>query len=79
MNPDKFTQKTQEAFNAAQSVATRHGHSELKASHLLSALLDQEGGITPPLIEKAGANVAGLKTALEDHQGRQPKFPATPS
>ncbi|MDB6073400.1 MAG: ATPase domain protein [Verrucomicrobiaceae bacterium] len=73
MNPDKFTQKTQEAFNAAQSVATRHGHSELRASHLLSALLDQEGGITPPLIEKAGANVEGLRNALEEHLARQPK------
>ncbi len=73
MNPDKFTQKTQEAFNAAQSVATRYAHSELRASHLLSALLDQEGGITPPLIEKAGANVEGLRNALEDHLARQPK------
>ncbi|MDB6116801.1 MAG: ATPase domain protein, partial [Verrucomicrobiaceae bacterium] len=58
---------------AAQSVATRHGHSELRASHLLSALLDQEGGITPPLIEKAGANVEGLRNALEEHLARQPK------
>ncbi len=73
MNPEKFTQKTQEAFNAAQSVATRHGHSELRSSHLLSALLEQEGGITPPLIEKAGANVAGLTNALEAHLAKQPK------
>ena len=73
MNPEKFTQKTQEAFNAAQSVATRYGHSELRASHLLSALLDQEGGITPPMIEKAGANVAGIKNALTAHLEKQPK------
>ena len=73
MNPEKFTQKSQEAFNSAQSVATRNGHSELRASHILSALLDQEGGITPPLIEKAGANVTGLKNSLEAFLAKQPK------
>ena len=73
MNPEKFTQKSQEAFNAAQSVATRYGHSELRASHILTALLEQEGGITPLLIEKAGANVAGVKNALEALLEKHPK------
>ena len=73
MNPEKFTQKTQEAFNAAQSVATRLGHSELRASHLLSALLEQDGGLTKPVIDKSGANAAALVSALEAHLEKQPK------
>jgi ATP-dependent Clp protease ATP-binding subunit ClpB len=44
MSPEKFTVKLQEAFNAAQSVATRNGQQELKPVHLLTALLEQEGG-----------------------------------
>ena len=73
MNPERFTVKTQEAFNAAQTVATRLGHPELKTSHMLSAMLDQEGGIAKPLIEKSGANASALKSALDAHLAKQPK------
>jgi len=76
MSPEKFTVKLQEAFNASQSVATRHGHQELKPAHLLSALLEQEGGITTPLFEKAAVNaeaVSNLKTQLAGLLARQPK------
>ena len=76
MSPEKFTVKVQEAFNASQSVATRHGHQELKPAHLLSVLLDQEGGITTPLFEKATVQpdaISNLKTQLEALLTRQPK------
>ena len=53
MNPDRFTVKLQEALNASQTIATRLGHQELKPAHLLSALLDQEGGLAPQLFERA--------------------------
>ncbi|MFC5454464.1 ATP-dependent chaperone ClpB [Prosthecobacter fluviatilis] len=76
MSPEKFTVKLQEAFNASQSVATRHGHQELKPSHLLLALLEQEGGIAVPLFEKAAVNPAAaqsLKSNVEALLARQPK------
>ena len=76
MSPEKFTLKLQEAFNACQSIATRHGHQELRPAHLLQALLDQEGGIALPLLEKAAVNpgaVATLKTQLAQLLSRQPK------
>jgi ATP-dependent Clp protease ATP-binding subunit ClpB len=76
MSPEKFTVKLQEAFNASQSIATRNGHSELKPSHLLLALLDQEGGLAKPLLEKAATNpgaAAELRTALEGHIAKLPK------
>ena len=73
MNPERFTVKTQEAFNAAQSVATRLGHSELRTAHMLSAMLEQEGGLAKPLIEKAGANTTALKSSLDAHLAKQPK------
>ena len=76
MSPEKFTVKLQEAFNASQSVATRHGHQELKPSHLLLALLEQEGGIAMPLFEKAAVNaaaVSGLKSQVSGLLTRQPK------
>jgi ATP-dependent Clp protease ATP-binding subunit ClpB len=76
MSPEKFTVKLQEAFNASQSVATRHGHQELKPSHLLLALLEQDGGIASPLFEKAAVNPAaasGLKSQVSSLLTRQPK------
>jgi ATP-dependent Clp protease ATP-binding subunit ClpB len=76
MSPEKFTVKLQEAFNASQSVATRYGHQEVKASHLLTALLDQEGGITAPLLEKASINpeaFANFQSQLANLLSRQPK------
>ncbi|HEY1083434.1 MAG TPA: ATP-dependent chaperone ClpB [Prosthecobacter sp.] len=76
MSPEKFTVKLQEAFNASQSVATRHGHQELKPAHLLAALLEQEDGITTPLFQKAAVSpeaVAQLKAQIPALLTRQPK------
>ena len=76
MNPEKFTLKLQEAFNASQSVATRHGQQEVKAAHLLSALLAQEGGIAVSLLERAvpdAGKIKALIAGLESHLSRQPK------
>lgn len=76
MSPEKFTVKLQEAFNAAQSIATRHGQQELKPSHILLALLEQEGGIATPLFEKAAVNPAaaqGLKGSVEAVLAKLPK------
>lgn len=76
MSPEKFTVKLQEAFNASQSVATRYGHQELKPAHLLSALLEQEGGIATPLFEKAAVQpgaIPGLKSQLANLLERQSK------
>ena len=76
MSPDKFTVKLQEAFNASQSIATRHGHQELKPAHLLLALLEQDGGIALPIFEKAALKtemVSELKSRVAALLERQPK------
>ncbi len=72
MNPEKYTIKTQEALNAAQTIATRLGNSELRPAHLFLAAIEQESGIAKPLLEKTGANVATLKAAVEAFLARQP-------
>ena len=73
MNPQQFTLKMQEGLASAQSVATRYGHAELKPSHVLIALLEQEDGIARPLVEKVGGSLSGLKSAVEAYLARQPK------
>ncbi len=61
---DKLTQKLQEALQTAQGLASKSSHPELKSAHVLLALLQQEGGIATPILQKAGIDVAQIKVAV---------------
>lgn len=52
MNIQKFTQKSVEAINDCEKLAYDYGNQELEQEHLLLALLEQEDGLIPKLIEK---------------------------
>ncbi len=76
MNPERFTVKLQEALNAAQSIATKHGHQELKSAHFLLALLEQEGGLAPQLFERAagrGGAAQAVTAAVQQWLARVPR------
>ncbi len=73
MRIDKFTQKMQEALQAAQDLASQSNHQEIANEHFLSALLDQTEGITRPLLEKIGVNVNQLRDGLHSELDRRPK------
>src|ERR1700742_1528467 len=51
-NANKLTEKAQEAIIAAQRLAEERHHTQLEPEHLLSALIDQEGGVVPGVLEK---------------------------
>ena len=72
MRIDKYTQKMQEALQAAQDLASRANHPEITNEHFLSALLDQSEGIARPLLEKIGANVDQLRERLRSELERRP-------
>lgn len=61
---DKFTTKFQTALADAQSLALGRKNPMIEPEHVLSALLDQEGGTVRPLVLKTGANISQLKTKL---------------
>jgi len=73
MRIDKFTQKMQEALQAAQDIASQSNHQEIANEHFLSALLDQTEGITRPLLEKIGINANQLRDGLRLELERRPK------
>jgi len=73
MRIDKFTQKMQEALQAAQDVASQFNHQEITNEHFLSALLDQSDGITQPLLEKIGVQPNHLRTRLTSELERRPR------
>jgi ATP-dependent Clp protease ATP-binding subunit ClpB len=64
MKFDKFTVKVQEALMAARSLAQERDHQQIEPVHLLIALLDQQDGITTPLLQKLGINVKALLNDL---------------
>jgi ATP-dependent Clp protease ATP-binding subunit ClpB len=65
MRFDKLTTKFQQALQEAQSIAVGHDNQFIEPQHLLLALLEQEDGSTVSLLQRAGVNVAGLKSALQ--------------
>lgn len=52
MNIDRFTKKSGEAIQDAQKLAMDYGNQEINQEHLLLALLNQEDGLIPKLIQK---------------------------
>jgi ATP-dependent Clp protease ATP-binding subunit ClpB len=73
MRIDRFTQKMQEALQAAQDLASQSDHQEITNEHFLSALLDQSDGITQPLLEKIGVQPNQLRERLATELERRPK------
>jgi ATP-dependent Clp protease ATP-binding subunit ClpB len=61
---DKLTSKFQAALADAQSLALGKDHQFIEPSHILLALLDQEGGSIKPLLAQIGANTALIRTEL---------------
>jgi ATP-dependent Clp protease ATP-binding subunit ClpB len=64
MRIDKLTTKFQEALAEAQSLAVARDNPYIEPAHLLAAMLVQTDG-PKPLLERAGVNVASLKTAMD--------------
>ncbi len=73
MDINRLTEKAQEALRAAQSKAVRYGNQQIDVEHLLAALLEQEGGLAPAIFAKAGVNVEGIKSRIEQELNRLPK------
>src|SRR5690625_3524978 len=64
MQMDKLTARFQQALSEAQSLAVRMDHAILEPEHVMTALLDQDGGGVRGLLARAGARVDALRSAL---------------
>ncbi|HJX25917.1 MAG TPA: Clp protease N-terminal domain-containing protein, partial [Chthoniobacterales bacterium] len=74
MRFDRFTQKMQEAVQAAQSFASQSHHNEITNEHFLISLLDQTDGVTRPLLEKMGVSAVNLHASLNTDLERRPQI-----
>jgi len=73
MNPNKYTEKAQEALHAAQQIAERSGHPEILPEHLLMSLLLQRDGIVPAVLGKMQVDPAALAQSLDRLIDKLPK------
>ncbi|MEW6027648.1 MAG: ATP-dependent chaperone ClpB, partial [Planctomycetota bacterium] len=74
MRFDKFTIKSQEAIQQAETIAEKNGNQELQPEHLLLALLEQPEGIVTPILQKIGANIPQLTQRIQDELKKLPRI-----
>ncbi len=73
MRLDKLTIKAQDALQDAQHVASESGQQQIEPEHLLLSLLQQEGGIVAPILQKLGVNPQVLSETVQKEIDRLPK------
>ena len=73
MNLNQFTQKSVEAVQAAQQMASARQNQQIEQEHLLLALLEQKEGLIPQLMQKAGVEPAALRQKLTAAVERLPQ------
>lgn len=73
IDPNQWTQKTREAFIAAQELAKSESHPEVTPDHLLLALVGQADGIVLPILQRLGQEPLAVRNRLTEQLGGLPK------
>lgn len=73
MDLNKFTVKSQEALQAAQTKAVRFGHQEVDGEHLLLALLEQSDGLVPRLLRRMEIPVESVTERIVQELDKKPR------
>ena len=73
MKFDKLTVKSREALADAETRARRAEHQEVTGLHLLMALIEQEQGLVPVILERIGADAARVREGLTSALAQRPR------
>lgn len=73
MNLNKMTEKSQSAILDAQNLAIAYGHQEVDDIHMLLALLKQENGLIPRVVESMGISLSALISNTETELSARPR------
>jgi ATP-dependent Clp protease ATP-binding subunit ClpB len=74
IDPEKFTELGISAIKEMSEIAKRNGQQEVEVWHLLSALMSQENGIVPALLEDMGVGTAPVQLGLQRELKNLPKI-----
>ncbi len=72
MNAQKFTQKSMEAIQSAQSIAVSAQNMHIEQIHLIQALLKQENGLIPQLLQKMQVDVNAMQNSIQTMINQMP-------
>jgi ATP-dependent Clp protease ATP-binding subunit ClpB len=73
LDPNRWTLKTQEAFNAASEAARSRNNPEVTPDHLLLAMLGQDATVVLPVLTKVGVSPVTLRNRLDDAVAKLPR------
>jgi ATP-dependent Clp protease ATP-binding subunit ClpB len=73
MDLNRFTEKAREALAGSQKLAAKFGHQQIDDEHVLLALLDQDRGLTPAVLNKAGVSADALTLKVQRELEKLPK------
>ena len=74
MNAERMTERVREALNEAYTRALRERTPNVEPEHVLAALLDQDQGIVPALLAKAGVDMSAFGRAVDESIARLPRL-----
>jgi ATP-dependent Clp protease ATP-binding subunit ClpC len=73
---DRFTERAQDAAARAYEILQRYGHNQVDTEHLLLALLEQQDGVIPQLLERMGVDVSVVRARVDEILRRSPRTAA---
>jgi ATP-dependent Clp protease ATP-binding subunit ClpB len=73
LDPNRFTRKTGEALQAAQTLAREQNHSQVTPEHLLAALVSQPEGVVLPVLERVGVPAKTVRDRVDEALRNLPK------
>ncbi|KQC13260.1 MAG: ATP-dependent chaperone ClpB [Desulfuromonas sp. SDB] len=74
MDLNKFTTKAQQAISQAQLTAARRNHQVIEPEHLVYALINQENGLIPMVINRSGLDIEAINRALDKELSKFPSI-----
>jgi|YNPMSStandDraft_1061717.scaffolds.fasta_scaffold16994_1 ATP-dependent Clp protease ATP-binding subunit ClpB len=77
MDLNRFTEKAQQAIAEAHKLAARWQQQQVDVEHLLLALLDQDKGLAPAILRKAGLSPEAVTIKLQREVEQQPRVSGT--
>src|SRR3970040_1289802 len=70
---ERFTERAQDAALRATEILQRYGHNQVDTEHILLALLEQNDGVIPQILEKMNVDVGGMRNRLDEILRASPK------
>ncbi|MBC7870708.1 MAG: ATP-dependent Clp protease ATP-binding subunit, partial [Chitinophagaceae bacterium] len=70
---ERFTERAQDAAARAYEILQRYGHNQVDTEHILLALLEQNDGVIPTILERLNVDVSVIRSRIDDILLASPK------